>query len=189
MTPPAHRTPIAPPGVGASAEGTVRRAVARGPAARRIVVALDSRSALDRGVARGAMTEAVTAGLFASSDLHKVEAALREAVSNAVVHGNLGLPGLAAFGGDPGAFYAAIESRLADPDRGVRPILLRWARAGRLIVLHVDDAGEGFAPIPAGAGAPGALSGRGMRIMRAFARTVRISRGGRRTSLGFRDGR
>lgn len=136
------------------------------------------------GVAQGVVGWAVARGHIAAAALEVVETVVSEALANAVIHGNLGFPGLEASGTDFEGFYAGIEHRLALPDHGLRPIGITAAPVGRLLIIHVDDVGAGYQPVPPGSDTS-ALSGRGLTLMRAFARSIRVSRGGRRTSLGI----
>lgn len=124
-------------------------------------------------------------GLWPEEATTAVETALAEALANAVVHGCLGLPGMAAFQPDPQAYFDAVDAGLADDRLGRRPVLLVVRRCARLTVVHVADRGGGFQPAPAGSGTAGAVSGRGLALIRGLTRRMRLSDGGRRTSLSF----
>lgn len=148
--------------------------------------ALAARSAYGATTARAVVAWAVRCGHLPDAERGAAETALNEALANAIIHGNLELPGLTAHGGEGEAFLDAIARRLDDDAYGLRPIALTWRRAGRLLLLHVDDAGQGYRPsVAAGAPAGRPISGHGRILMTAFARHVRVSRGGRRISLGF----
>lgn len=124
-------------------------------------------------------------GLWAADTATAVETALAEALTNAVVHGCLGLPGMAAFQPDPQAYFDAVAAGLADDGLGRRPVLLVVRRCVRLTVVHVADDGGGFRPADIRSGAAGAVSGRGLALIRGLSRRMRLSDGGRRTSLSF----
>lgn len=94
--------------------------------------------------------------------LHEVELALREALVNAVIHGNRSDPG-----------KSVIVSCFCQPNRGM--------------LLVVQDEGPGFDPrkIPDPTGADCLLRthGRGLFLMRRTMDHVRISHSGRRVTL------
>lgn len=149
---------------------------------------LAARTVFGAGVVPVVVDWAVRHGHLAEGLRMAAEAAFGEALANAVVHGSLGLPGLSEHGRDIGAFADAMAARLADDAFGLRPVRLVWRRCGRLLLLHVDDCGAGFDPrrVKAPAGVP--ASGHGWLLMTSFARRVRLSRGGRRTTLAFPHG-
>lgn len=148
--------------------------------------ALATHTAYDRALVPAVIGWAIRHGHLPTETRCDAETALCEALANALIHGNLELPGLDAHGGDVNAFLGDIASRLADDAYGLRPVGLMWRRTRRLLLLHVDDWGHGYkhatlqrplADVPA--------SGRGWALMTAFARRVRLSRNGRRITLGF----
>ncbi|HEY0835505.1 MAG TPA: ATP-binding protein [Azospirillum sp.] len=148
--------------------------------------ALAARSAYCSATTPAVIAWAVRRGYLPAAAQGIAETVLCEALANAIVHGNLELPGLAAHGGACDAFLDAIAYRLDDDAFGLRPVVLTWRRAAGLLLLHVDDAGHGYPPpFPGGALPDWPVSGRGRTLMSAFARRVRVSRGGRRISLGF----
>ena len=110
---------------------------------------------------------------------------LVEAVSNAVIHGTLKLPGLSGFEGDTRRMLQAIDTRLADPRWGKMPVLGQWRRSDALLIAHVEDCGSGHA-LP-GKQTPEieGVSGRGHCLMRVMARRLRFSRNGARVTAGF----
>jgi hypothetical protein len=112
---------------------------------------------------------------------HRIAGA--EALSNAVIHGALGLPGLSAYDGDGGAFAAAIRDRLAEPARAAAPVRVAMRLLPGRIAVHVDDWGAGFDPESVPRPLLDGFSGRGLLIMRATCVRLRIGRGGRRSSL------
>lgn len=112
---------------------------------------------------------------------HRIAGA--EALSNAVIHGALGLPGLSAYDGDGGAYAAAIRARLAEPARAAAPVRIALRLLPGRIAMHVDDWGAGFDPASVPRPLLDGFSGRGLLIMRATCLRLRIGRGGRRSSL------
>ncbi|MDR3516919.1 MAG: hypothetical protein P4M00_13980 [Azospirillaceae bacterium] len=150
---------------------------------------LSTRTAYGMAAVRGIVAWAIGHGYLAPANRSRAESALLEAMANAIFHGNLGLPGLNRFGGDADAYFKIATERLADPEWGARPIFVTLTPVGRLLIVHVGDVGCGFRPEPDTRDV-GTLAGRGRRIMKALAAIVRVSRGGRWTSLGFpmRDG-
>jgi len=117
------------------------------------------------------------------ASLPSARVAASEAVTNAIVHGALGLPGLDAFAGDGAAYAAAIRARLADPARARAPVRMVARLAPGRLLMHVDDWGEGFDPAAVPKPSLDAFSGRGLAILRATCARMRIGRGGRRASL------
>ncbi|MGQ9365505.1 ATP-binding protein [Azospirillum sp. ST 5-10] len=148
---------------------------------------LTARAACRDGVVPAVVAWAAARGHLAESDRLAAETALSDALANAVLHGSLELPGRDRFGASLDAHFEAVAERLASDAYGLRPVGLTWRPAGRLLLIHVDDVGPGYAPPPHPALVPPtALSGRGHLVMATTARRVRRSRGGRRTTLGFR---
>lgn len=116
-----------------------------------------------------------------------VELCLHEAVANAIVHGNLGIP--SATKEQPEGyrlFSRLLRERLGDGAVRQRriDIFARWS-ADSLSIAVVDQ-GNGFdaAALPEDTES-GAHSGRGFVFMRALARRIRVTDGGRCTLLQF----
>ncbi len=116
-------------------------------------------------------------------DEEAVATALHEAVTNAAIHGNLGI---AADGADP-AFTLAdrIDAALADPVRAGRPLVISAQRQGTRLLLSVRDGGEGFAAERVATPDSGRPYGRGIQLMRALASSVQFQLGGRECCLVF----
>ncbi|EME71330.1 hypothetical protein H261_04008 [Paramagnetospirillum caucaseum] len=117
-----------------------------------------------------------------------VRLALQEAVSNAVMHGNLCLDGRLRGSRDGlAAFTQAMQRRLADPRFGRRPVTIAadWNRTH--LVIRVEDRGRGFRPpavsLPV---APGACCGRGIGQIRDLCQRVSFTNRGRRITMRFR---
>ncbi len=122
--------------------------------------------------------------------------AIDEAITNAVVHGNLELhsPPMHSIN-DFTAFYANIAERLAQPIYGDRQITIqKWAE-GDNDWVSVADQGHGYAPhrerrleTPKSI-RPGQKerrrSGRGLEIIRSLTKQTRLDQQGRRLSMQF----
>ncbi|MBY6260550.1 ATP-binding protein [Azospirillum sp. 412522] len=117
-----------------------------------------------------------------------VELALHEAVSNALVHGNLGVDGMKELSvQELERFSRDLADRLADPLLAARRIVIAVridpAEDGRrLATVEITDEGNGFTPGPrSSAGA----SGRGLDLIGDIADGLEIENGGRRIRLRF----
>ena len=97
-----------------------------------------------------------------SADLDEIELAMREALANAIIHGNR-----------------------QDPNK--RVAVRAYCQPNRGILMVIDDEGSGFNPtkVPNPTGAECLLEthGRGLFMMRRLMDRVRISRKGRRITL------
>ncbi|WP_237051518.1 ATP-binding protein [Magnetospirillum sp. ME-1] len=112
---------------------------------------------------------------------------LQEAVSNAVMHGNLCLDGrLRGSREGLSLFTQTMQQRLADPRYARRPVTIAADWNQSHLVIRVEDRGRGFQPpaisLPV---APQACSGRGIGQIRALCQRVSFSRHGRRISMRF----
>ncbi|QJE72937.1 ATP-binding protein [Aerophototrophica crusticola] len=127
-------------------------------------------------------------GWIAGDRRPEVELCVHEAVSNAIVHGNLGIQHGPSE--DPASFdrfYAEVRMRLADPVRAGRILRLDAVWDGAAVEVQVDDEGAGFQSGPqALPSSPAAKSGRGLHIMRELSDGVSFDRGGRTVRLRFR---
>jgi hypothetical protein len=106
---------------------------------------------------------------------------LAEALANAVLHGNLGLPAVERR--DLDGFAALAETaarRLAEPRRAGLRIEVRARREEpRSFTVEVADEGRGY--VPAVAERPGS----GLSLIRALADAVELLDGGRRIRMRF----
>lgn len=116
------------------------------------------------------------------------EMCLHEAISNAVIHGNLGIRNGPS--GAPGAFdafFREVHGRLADRAHAVRRVLVEARTAADGLRISITDEGDGHPALTIGVpGDAEAKSGRGIGIMRELADEVTFASGGRRTILYFR---
>lgn len=112
-----------------------------------------------------------------------IELAIHEAISNAVVHGNLEVDGMKAVSIVAlDRFSADLARRIADPAFASRRIevAVRFEEAG--LSVEVADEGAGFTP--ADGREPGA-SGRGLDLIRSIASDCTLLDGGRRIRMRF----
>ncbi|KAA0581633.1 ATP-binding protein [Azospirillum sp. Sh1] len=118
-----------------------------------------------------------------------LELALHEAVSNALVHGNLGVAGMKELSAQElERFSRDLGDRLADPALAARRIVIAVriepAQDGRaLATVEVTDEGAGFTPGPR---ISSGASGRGLDLIGNIAEELEIGNGGRSIRLRFR---
>lgn len=121
-----------------------------------------------------------------------IEFALHEAVSNAVVHGNLQVQGMKGLTVEAlERFSQDLADRLADPALARRRVEVGLRLAGETLWIEVADEGEGFlpaapdAPAPPGRIAGCESSGRGLDLIGSVVRSLRLLDGGRRIRMEF----
>ena len=120
--------------------------------------------------------------------------AVHEAIANAILHGNLEMPGLAHDGTVALAdYFAELQRRLAEPTLARRRITIAVGWDAATVRVSVLDSGIGFAHdrVVRGLGRaarPVVAGGRGLLLMRALADGVEYGRGGREVSLRFARG-
>ena len=128
-----------------------------------------------------------------------MELALHEAVSNALVHGNLGVAGMNELSvQELDRFSRELSDRLADPVLAARRIVIALridsaedgpvkdgpAHDGRVVAtVEVTDEGAGFSPGPR---TSSGASGRGLDLIGNIADELEIGNGGRSIRLRFR---
>jgi len=146
-------------------------------------LALTSRAAYGIDLAL-AVVEAVTSRAGSPFPPTGIRAALQEAISNALLHGNLGL-GSWDRPEDILAVGMRIGERLADPAYADRRIIItaRWNQAE--INLTVTDEGGGFDPAQARPGAANATCGRGLSIIASGTSAFRYADDGRTIAMSF----
>lgn len=117
-----------------------------------------------------------------------IRLALQEALSNAVMHGNLCLNGrLRSTRDGLVAFTQSMQERLAHQRYGRRPVTIAADWNQTHLVIRVEDQGRGFVPpavslpVP-----PGACSGRGIGQIRTLCQRVSFTNQGRRITMRFR---
>jgi anti-sigma regulatory factor (Ser/Thr protein kinase) len=135
-----------------------------------------------------AKTRAILAGACHESRTSKLMLALHEALSNAMIHGNLELSSELKERGDS-SFAEALAEKMADPILAARHVDLLIDYDGQRCRWIITDEGQGFdverALARAASDDPDVLlaSGRGILIMRSFMDDVRYEMGGRRIIL------
>ena len=116
-----------------------------------------------------------------------METALHEALTNAVIHGNLGLSSIHSGGHDGlDSYIQAVESRAAQENLKQRRVHIGIDWDEHQIGFSVTDEGDGFTPqarrTPASATA---FSGRGFFLIRNLVSRLEISDDGKVTSFWF----
>jgi anti-sigma regulatory factor (Ser/Thr protein kinase) len=125
-------------------------------------------------------------GAIANSNRHSLELAAHEAVTNAIVHGNLGIE--SGPSDDPASFsrfFAEVQTRLSQPAIARRRVAITASWDGRGIELSVADEGKGYDTGGFVSTRVNAKSGRGLNIMRELATALDVSDGGRCLTLRF----
>ncbi len=132
--------------------------------------------------------KAVLSGACRESRAGKLMVALHEALSNAIVHGNLEMSSELKEQGDS-SFAQALARRVADPRLADREVAIGFAFDGQRARWTVTDEGNGFdvdgIMRRVTSDDPEVLlaSGRGILLMRSFLDEVRYEAGGRRLIL------
>ncbi|MFV3128459.1 ATP-binding protein [Niveispirillum sp. KHB5.9] len=116
------------------------------------------------------------------------EICLHEAVSNAIVHGNLDIHhGPSADAGAFDGFFRAVQDRLADRAHASRRVTVEAVAGADELCLRIKDEGRGHpGHVPASIEKLEAKSGRGIRIMGEMADRVSFTDAGRTANLYFR---
>lgn len=114
-----------------------------------------------------------------------VELALHEAVSNAILHGNLGISSEGRDTVDGLAIYSQrVSERLADQKAGRRVVAIEAWWSARRILIGVTDEGDGF-DLTAQGHMTEAAHGRGIFIMQAVSQGISWNQRRRRLLLTF----
>lgn len=116
------------------------------------------------------------------------EMCVHEAVSNAIVHGNLDIHhGPSADSRVLDGFFKVVHRRLADRAHASRRVTVEALAGHDELCLRISDQGRGHnGQVPDGNGGLEAKSGRGLRIMGELADRMSFDDAGRTTSLFFR---
>jgi anti-sigma regulatory factor (Ser/Thr protein kinase) len=137
------------------------------------------------------MARAAQCGAVAASRATKVMLALNEALTNSIIHGNLGVSSKLKEEGDR-AFAQAVTARCADPNYAMRPVDIQMNYDGQKVHWVFTDQGEGFdvaavlRKLDETGPDPFRPSGRGLILMRAFVDELSYDHGGRRARLTLR---
>jgi CheY-like chemotaxis protein len=127
-------------------------------------------------------------GIVEAQDVLNLDVALEEAMSNAIIHGTLGLSEEAAkFRQDREAFEKAYVVRKADPRLAGKTITVSSRLTPLDAVFTVEDRGPGFdpekLPKPEGMTSIQGVQGRGLMLIRLFFDEVVFENGGRRIKM------
>jgi anti-sigma regulatory factor (Ser/Thr protein kinase) len=134
------------------------------------------------------MDRAARCGAVQPSRAMKVRLALNEALTNSIIHGNLGISSKLKEESDS-AFARAVAARCSDPSYAMRPVDIHVSYDGQRIRWVMTDQGEGFdvgavlARLDEGSMDPLRPSGRGLMMMRAFLDELHYEEQGRRAIL------
>lgn len=111
-------------------------------------------------------------------DLVRFGVALSEAIMNAMIHGNLGLPGRLLEHGHE-AFAKLVEERMSQPPYAQRRVLVHVRATRQEVMCTVRDEGDGFDPsaLPDPTAGEALLRphGRGLLLIRTFMDEVRFN--------------
>ena len=115
-----------------------------------------------------------------------IELVLHEAISNAVVHGNLQVEGMKGLSVDAlDRFSSAMAARMADPAFAARRVEVScWLSDQGELLVEVADEGSGFVKQTREGAAPDA-SGRGLDLIASIAQQVELLDHGRRIRIRF----
>lgn len=122
-----------------------------------------------------------------------VDLAIQEAVTNALIHGNLGIESdLRTDLNRLKAFNALLAIRLSSPLLQQRRLTVTAGLCSGMLEVGIIDEGDGFDPVPFMA-APkrdaAAKIGRGLGLIRQITHSVSFRDEGRHLTMGFRIGR
>lgn len=152
---------------------------------------LTTASAQTRGLSL-AIARAASERLSLSQDLReRIETALHEGVTNAVMHGNLGIGSEGRTDTDGYAFHAVLAAaRSANASYALKPLAIGLRLDGPTFEFFVRDDGAGFSPAESPPDHTGiALTkphGRGLHTIRAMCDGVELAEGGRLIAMRFR---
>lgn len=118
----------------------------------------------------------------------QIRTVLMECLSNAIVHGNLEIDSSLRAAGDWSGYNDQLQARQADPHYSQREVLLDFALRPQELFVAVEDQGPGFTPTPADDTVSIedlvlAEAGRGLVIVRHFAKQVTFNPSGNRIEL------
>jgi CheY-like chemotaxis protein/anti-sigma regulatory factor (Ser/Thr protein kinase) len=143
-------------------------------------------------VARSLTADLPGLGLGTPSERESVTLAVHEAILNAIIHGNLGVPS-SLKNDEASKFEQLIVERQRDPAYGHRTVRIEY-RADRTYAEYiVEDEGDGFdfrrLPDPSDSSALLEVSGRGLLIIRLTMNEVSWNERGNRIRLAWRPRR
>lgn len=137
-------------------------------------------------IARRLMNAVVETGLCDRHAVTRIGVALEEAMTNAMVHGNLEVASELRKV-DEATYYREIELRRGQQPYGDRRVNIKARVSAKEAVFVVQDEGQGFdvnqIPDPTNPENLSRVGGRGIMLMRAFMSTVHFADNGRRVAL------
>ena len=151
-----------------------------------LAISMTTRSAFQSlsgsAIAHGLVARNVLPGNNAAA----VASAVQEALSNAVIHGNLGMR-LDQDAGDRDfiAFHEEIARRIAGLDGLARRVVIGASWTASEVSISIADEGDGFRAPSESPDLSDALAGRGLLIMKTHASRVAYQEGGRVAVLTF----
>lgn len=149
-----------------------------------VYAAVSSRSVEDISLVPGVCTALSVRVKLDSERLQDIELALHEAVSNAVVHGNLAVSSFDELSVSAMERFAVeMAGRLEDPALGTRLVEVACDCHDGLLVVEVADQGQGF---DAHREAGNMASGRGLLLIDALSDGYQLLDGGRRIRMRFK---
>ncbi|CAK0759331.1 serine/threonine-protein kinase RsbW [Azospirillaceae bacterium] len=118
---------------------------------------------------------------------YDIELALHEAISNAVLHGNLQIDGIKGLSIDALEYFAQnLDARIRDPDFALRRVEISGVLANNSLTIKVVDQGKGFASkAPTVSALEKSASGRGLELIRSIAQSCELLDGGRCIRMRF----
>jgi CheY-like chemotaxis protein/anti-sigma regulatory factor (Ser/Thr protein kinase) len=151
---------------------------------------LEYHLASDRELLSAAVTElqdlGQTCGAFNDQELTRIGVALEEALSNAMIHGNLEISSEIRARED-GSYEELIRTRKADPAYGDRRVRLHCRYTPREVRFEISDDGPGFdvsqVPDPTDPANFLKPSGRGLLLIRSFMDEVFFNEAGNQITL------
>jgi sigma-B regulation protein RsbU (phosphoserine phosphatase) len=117
--------------------------------------------------------------LAPGSQVQDLEFIIQELVTNALLHGNLGVGGIDSDGtGGLDGFGERIAQALADPELSRRRVHISASLVGERLEIAVEDEGPGFDEPHA---APNSRRPHGLALLETMASSLRTEEGGRRS--------
>lgn len=118
---------------------------------------------------------------ISSTTRNDIELALHEAITNALIHGNLEIAGLSDLSvAALERFARGVADRVADPHYAARRIEISCRIADNVATFEIGDQGPGFVPVR---GRDDAASGRGLALIAALTLSYQLLDGGRRICM------
>jgi anti-sigma regulatory factor (Ser/Thr protein kinase) len=151
-----------------------------------LAISMTTRSAF-QSLSGGAIAQILVArNVLPDCSAEMVASAVQEALSNAIIHGNLGMR-LAPSDGDRDfvAFHEEIARRIAGLDGLAHRVVIGASWTANEVSVSIADEGDGFRAPSEASDRGDALSGRGLLIMKTHASSVAYQEGGRVAVLTF----